>query len=48
MNDSEEYKWLYEPLKVRISEEQGLSKDEVNNLYEKFPYVISFSEKKKM
>ena len=45
MNDSEEYKWLYEPLKVRISEEQGLSKDEVNNLYEKFPYVISFSEK---
>lgn len=45
MNDSEEYKWLYEPLKVRISEEQGLPKDEVNNLYEKFPYVISFSEK---
>lgn len=45
MNDSEEYKWLYEPLKVRISEEQGLPKDEVNNLYEKFPYVISFSER---
>lgn len=45
MNDSEEYNWLYEPLKIKISEVQNLSEDEVNNLYEKFPYVISFSEK---
>lgn len=45
MNDSEEYKWLYEPLKAKISGEQDLPVDEVNNLYEKFPYVISFSEK---
>lgn len=45
MNDSEEYKWLYEPLKTRISKEQSMSEREANNLYEKFPYVISFSEK---
>lgn len=45
MNDSEEYKWLYEPLKTRNSKEQSMSEKEFNNLYEKFPYVISFSEK---
>lgn len=45
MNDSEEYKWVYEPLKAEIAEEQGWPKDRVNNLYEKFPYIISFSEK---
>lgn len=42
MNNSEEYKWLYEPLKIRISKEQSMSEREANNLYEKFPYVISF------
>lgn len=45
MNDSEEYKWLYEPLKARIAKDQSLLDDEVDNLYEKFPYVISLSEK---
>lgn len=45
MNDSEEYKWLYEPLRLRISDEKHMTEKEVNELYEKFPYVISFSEK---
>lgn len=43
MNDSEEYRWVYEPLKARISKEHAMSVDEVSELYEKFPYVISFS-----
>ena len=45
MNDSEEYKWLYEPLKARIAKEQSMSDDDVDNFYEKFPYIISLSEK---
>lgn len=44
MNDSDEYKWLYEPLKARISKEYRMTEGEVDDLYEKFPYVISFSK----
>ena len=43
MNDSEEYRWVYDSLKARISKEHAISVDEVNELYKKFPYVISFS-----
>lgn len=45
LNDTHEYKWAYEPLLKKIAEERLETKEEINNLYEKFPYVISFSQK---
>ena len=44
MNDSLEYKWLYEPLKEKISRNNISLKGQVDSLYELFPYVVSFSE----
>ena len=44
MNDSLEYKWLYEPLKEKISRNNISLKGQVDSLYEIFPYVVSFSE----
>lgn len=44
MNDSLEYKWLYEPLKEKITKNNITLKGQVDSLYELFPYVVSFSE----
>lgn len=43
LNDTHEYKWAYEPLKEEL-EKSGSALD-IDALYEKYPYVISFSQK---
>lgn len=45
LNDTHEYKWAYEPLLGEIAKERSTSKEEIDDLYKKFPYVISFSQK---
>ena len=43
MNDSLEYRWLYEPLEEKIVRDNPTLKGQVDSLYEIFPYVVSFS-----
>ena len=43
MNDSLEYRWLYEPLVEKIVRDNPTLKGQVDSLYEIFPYVVSFS-----
>lgn len=40
MNDSLEYKWLYEPLKEKISRNNISLKGQVDSLYELFPLLF--------
>lgn len=43
MNDSLEYRWLYEPLEEKIVRDNPTLQGQVDSLYEIFPYVVSFS-----
>lgn len=42
MNDSLEYRWLYEPLEKKIVRDNPTLQGQVDSLYEIFPYVVSF------
>lgn len=45
LNDSHEFKWIYDDIKEELAKEAKLSLEEFTQLYEHFAYIISLSKK---